>query len=115
MQQLIMEADEIIFFFPIWWGWFPAILKNFFDVNFSLGFAFEKQWDTSIPMLNWKKISIFCTCSSPSYRYEYAFISYINKHFIECCWMELNNFFIFWNRELKLKKNILKNILAIYN
>jgi putative NADPH-quinone reductase len=20
MQQLIMEADEIIFFFPIWWG-----------------------------------------------------------------------------------------------
>lgn len=43
MQEKILWADEIVFVFPIWWGNMPAVLKNFFDVNFSSGFAFKYE------------------------------------------------------------------------
>lgn len=35
IQKRISEADELIFVYPIWWNDVPAILKNFFDQNFS--------------------------------------------------------------------------------
>ena len=40
-QEKIISADEMVFFFPVWWGTMPAILKNFFDVNLQAGFAYK--------------------------------------------------------------------------
>lgn len=41
MQDLITRADEIVFIFPVWWFDAPAILKNWFDINMTQGFAFK--------------------------------------------------------------------------
>jgi len=41
IQEKILWADELVFFFPLWWGDMPAILKNFFDCNFTVGFAYK--------------------------------------------------------------------------
>lgn len=41
LQAKITTADELVFVFPIWWIGMPAILKNFFDVVFSSGFAYR--------------------------------------------------------------------------
>lgn len=41
LQEKITAADELVFVFPIWWIGMPAILKNFFDVVFSSGFAYR--------------------------------------------------------------------------
>jgi len=49
VHEKISWADELVFFFPVWWGGMPAILKNFFDVNFSSGFAFEFMPGKSMP------------------------------------------------------------------
>lgn len=96
MQKKITQADEIILVFPIWWWSFPAVMKNFLDVNLSFWFAFKySEQDQIYPGLTWKKISIFCTCNSPEDRYNDAFKKYIKLHFEECCWMTLNNFYIF--------------------
>lgn len=59
-QKKILEAEELVLFFPVWWSSLPAILKNFFDNNFVAGFAYKynEKW---IPekLLNWKKSESF--------------------------------------------------------
>lgn len=118
IQKEIQNAEEIILIFPIWWWSFPAIMKNFFDINFSYWFAFEHNntWWV-IPKLLWKKLSIFCTCNSPIDRYKTTLQDYLKLHFEECCWMEIKNFYIFdkmiQTTEDK-KNNIIKLIWEIY-
>jgi NAD(P)H dehydrogenase (quinone) len=41
MQELISWADELVFIYPVWWYDAPAIIKNWFDLNFSAGFAYK--------------------------------------------------------------------------
>ncbi len=45
-QKKILEAEELVLFFPVWWSGLPAILKNFFDNNFVAGFAYKynEKW-----------------------------------------------------------------------
>ena len=40
-QTQIKWADHIVWFFPIWWGIYPAIMKGFIDRVFIPGFAFK--------------------------------------------------------------------------
>lgn len=49
MHSLLQKHEHYVFIFPVWWGNIPAILKNFFDVNFSSGFAFEFVSGQSFP------------------------------------------------------------------
>ena len=39
IQEKILWADELVFVCPVWWGYVPSILKNFFDCNFTSGFG----------------------------------------------------------------------------
>lgn len=97
MQSLITKSDEIILIFPIWWWIFPAVMKNFFDFNFLIGYAFDRNQDGLIePWLKWKKISVFSTCNSPATRYSKYLWQYLDLHFVQCCWMEIGNFEILW-------------------
>lgn len=89
-QQLIANAKQIIFIYPVWWNSMPAILKGFIDRVFSAGFAFrykpifpkhmmpllEKifrltsiRFDYGIPigLLKEKKATVFLTTGSPKY------------------------------------------------
>lgn len=68
-QDAITKADEIVFFFPYWWGSFPAILKNFFDWNLSRGFAFEYVDSRPKGMLVNKSVKIFTTTGAPKFIY----------------------------------------------
>ena len=61
MQKKIAAADEIVFVFPIWWGDMPAIVKNFFDQNFTSGFAFRYENGKPIGLLKGKTARIFST------------------------------------------------------
>jgi len=68
-QNKIIQADEIVFVFPYWWGGFPAILKNFFDWNLSKGFAFEYVNSRPKGLLQGKTIKIFTTTGTPKFIY----------------------------------------------
>jgi NAD(P)H dehydrogenase (quinone) len=39
-QQLLSEADLIVFQFPLWWYSMPAVLKGYIDRVFSMGWAY---------------------------------------------------------------------------
>lgn len=118
MQNKITDSDELILIFPIWWGIFPAVVKNFFDTNFLIWYAFTRNEDgLNIPLLKWKKISIFCTCNSPATRYERFLREYFQLHFVECCGMKLENFEIFWwicFSDLTKRKAFLEKIRSYY-
>ncbi|MCX8197059.1 MAG: NAD(P)H-dependent oxidoreductase [Candidatus Micrarchaeota archaeon] len=48
-QNKIMQADILIFIFPIWWYGPPAILKGFFDRVFTSGFAYNFKRQPRFP------------------------------------------------------------------
>ncbi len=100
MQEKILEANELIFVFPVWWGNMPAILKNFFDVNLERGFAF-KYWNKwPIWLLKWKTARVFTTCDAPSLFYKLFFLPmnlkwYFKMYLLGFCWIKLLSFDIF--------------------
>lgn len=100
IQEKISLADEIIFVFPIWWSDMPAIMKNFFDCNFTAWFAFKYENGKSVWLLNWKTARVIATSWAPSFVYTF-FPAKINKIWwimrIWFCWMKQKSFTVFWN------------------
>ena len=68
-QAAIQKADEIVFFFPYWWGSMPAILKNFLDWNLSRGFAFTYVNSRPKGLLEGKNVKLFTTTGAPKFIY----------------------------------------------
>lgn len=62
-------GDELIFFYPLWWGSVPALLKGYIDNVFVPGFAYKYHkndplWDK---LLKGKSARIFSTCDAPNF------------------------------------------------
>jgi NAD(P)H dehydrogenase (quinone) len=57
-QRHVLEAEAIAFFYPIWWGYMPAMLKGYFDRVFSLSFAYEMHGEAMTPRLSGKRAVI---------------------------------------------------------
>ncbi len=74
MQEKISAAEEFVFFYPLRWWDAPAILKNWFDVNFTNGFAFEYQPGKLQPkkLLARKRARFFVTAGGPSWLYRWV-------------------------------------------
>ena len=99
IQEKMKNADEYVFIFPVWWGSVPAILKNFFDVNLSAGFAFKYgKWWKIEKLLTWKTAKIYCTCDAPGFIYKIPFIlwisikSYLSKAILWFCGVKVTDF-----------------------
>jgi len=121
VQEKIKECEEMVFFFPVWWGSMPAILKNFFDTNFSSGFAFKfEKWGKISKLLTWKKAKIFCHCDAPWFIYKIPFILWINikwylsRAILWFCGVKTTEFKLYWNITRwftkEQKENIINNI-----
>ena len=111
-QKKILEAEELILFFPVWWSSLPAILKNFFDNNFVAGFAYKYRgfWIAE-KLLKWKKAKVFCTCDWPSLFYAFpgSLISGINlkknlkNAILWFCGIKLEEFHLFGSMKKKAR------------
>lgn len=53
-QELILRANELVFIFPIWWWWVPAILKNWLQPRIMI---FTQIYSKMISMTFWMKNS----------------------------------------------------------
>lgn len=71
MQQLIKEADHLVFIYPIWWGTAPALLKGFIDRVFLPRFAFKYQPGARLPekLLRGKTARVIVTMDAPVWWY----------------------------------------------
>ena len=68
-QEKIKWADHLVWFYPVWWGSLPALLKGFIDRTFLPGFAFQKRensvwWDK---LLSNKSARIISTLDQPAW------------------------------------------------
>lgn len=80
VQKMLSENNEYVFFFPVWWGWVPAILKNFFDINLSAGFAFNFVAWKSMPekLLTNKTAKIYYHSDAPAFLYKTSLMTGVN-------------------------------------
>lgn len=69
----ILQADHLVFIFPMWWASMPALMKGFFERIFLPGFAFEYQEKSPFPkkMLKGKTSEIITTMNSPVWYYKW--------------------------------------------
>jgi len=107
-QDKISKADEIIIVFPYWWGSMPAILKNFFDWNLSMGFAAKFINGRPKGLLTNKKVKIFTTTGTPYFLYMLTgansrLKNMFKKQIIEFCGMKLEEFNVFGGIDTKIK------------
>jgi NAD(P)H dehydrogenase (quinone) len=70
-QKEIASSGYIIFIYPDWWGFCPAILKGWFDRVLSPGFAYDYTGPdfgakNLIPLLSGLKSLVICTADNDS-------------------------------------------------
>ncbi|MEL6306066.1 MAG: NAD(P)H-dependent oxidoreductase [Bacteroidota bacterium] len=71
-QEKLKWADHLVWFYPIWWGSVPAIMKGFLDRVLLPGFAFQKRegsvwWDK---YFTGKTARLICTMDQPAWYYR---------------------------------------------
>ncbi len=93
-QRDIAEAGALALFFPLWWGYMPAMLKGYIDRVFSRGFAYDVDVDNMVPLLSGKKARVF-TSSGADMAYLrrckqwQAMRLLLDDHFLSLCGIEL--------------------------
>ena len=117
-QEKIKKADELVFFFPYWWGGMPAIMKNFIDWNFSNGFAFTYENSRPKGLLVGKNVKIFTTTGAPKFIYMLSganrrLKNMIKEQIVEFCGMKLESCNIYGGVDTGSKKieNIFKDVV----
>ncbi|PKM22410.1 MAG: NADPH:quinone reductase [Gammaproteobacteria bacterium HGW-Gammaproteobacteria-14] len=73
-QEDILQADHLVWVFPIWWGGLPALLKGFIDRVFLPGFAFRYRRGSSLwdRLLAGRKATVLATMDSPVWYYRWV-------------------------------------------
>lgn len=90
-QQKISENQLIVFFHPIWWGDFPAILKGFIESVLHKGFAYKYHRKFLKPLLQDKKMMVITTGTKAEWFYRF---------------IEKDRLYLFWKRILQYKTGI---------
>ena len=71
-QEMIKEADHLVFAFPVFWGLYPALLKGFIDRVFLPGFAFESKGSgLPIKLLTGRTARLLYTMDAPSFFHRF--------------------------------------------
>lgn len=81
-QQRLIEADHLIFIFPIWWESMPALTKGFLDKVFVKGVLFDevkpgRPFVSLLPRV--KGVSLLTVMSTPNFVYKWIFGNPITK------------------------------------
>jgi NAD(P)H dehydrogenase (quinone) len=86
-QQLIKEATDIIFIFPVWWFRAPAILEGFIDKTFTPKFAYRfkpiiGKYGLPVPLLKDKRVTVFVTHGAPALPVKTLYVNAVKYRFL---------------------------------
>jgi NAD(P)H dehydrogenase (quinone) len=76
-QELITWANHLVFVYPTWWAGLPALLRLFFEMVFSPGFAFKYHDRMGKKIVGWDKLltgksaRIISTMDAPPWYYKW--------------------------------------------
>ena len=94
LQSKILWADELVFIHPLWWGWMPAIMKNFIDQCFETKFAFVYENKKPKGLLGPRHAKVFMTSGAPAWLYMFflsPFKTLWRKIVLEFCGIKLTH------------------------
>lgn len=86
-QQLIKDASDIVFIFPVWWFRAPAILEGFIDKTFTPKFAYRfkplfGKYGLPIPLLKEKTVTTFVTHGAPALPVKTLYVNVVKYRFL---------------------------------
>jgi NAD(P)H dehydrogenase (quinone) len=86
-QQLIKEATDIIFLFPVWWFRAPAILEGFIDKTFTPKFAYRfkpiiGKYGLPVPLLKDKRVIVLVTHGAPALPVKTLYVNVVKYRFL---------------------------------
>jgi NAD(P)H dehydrogenase (quinone) len=86
-QELITEATNIIFIFPVFWFRAPAILEGFLDKVFVPGFAYRFKhlfgnYGIPIPLLKDKRVLTILTHGAPALPVKTIYVNAVKYRFL---------------------------------
>jgi len=83
-QTIIMDSNELIFIFPVWWYSIPAILKGFLDKVMLKNFAYqESKMGMKGLLTHIEKATILSTSQAPTWYLKYVMGNPIKNTFIK--------------------------------
>lgn len=71
-QARLLDADQIILMFPIWWEVMPAMTKGFLDKVYAKGCLYEAG-SMQTKLVKQPQIKVISTMSTPSWLYRWVF------------------------------------------
>lgn len=121
-REVIRQADHLAFFYPIWWGTMPALLKGFVERIFTPGFAFKYRDDNPFPqkLLKNKSARVVHTMDAPviynTLRYMNASNILVKDVFLNLCGIspvKITGIGNMKNKDEKFRKKMLDKIYRI--
>lgn len=87
---ILLESDELIMIFPIWWGMMPAIVKGFFDKVMLSGSAYRyNDAGELVPdKINIRRTVMVTTSQADTERFRPFFIDYFRPLVLEAVGMK---------------------------
>lgn len=83
-QKMLLETEELIFIFPVWWYDLPAILKGFMDKVMLKKFSYvEGKFGLTGQLTHIKKATVITTAQSPKWYLKLAAGNLIQGTFIK--------------------------------
>ena len=119
MQEKISASDELVFIFPLWWYGEPAILKNFWDKNFTARYAYRYIDGKPIGLLKGRTARIFFTSDGPWY-YQWLLLQPVRTIWwltrLRLCGIKMKSFTVFgsmYSRDDKNREKLLEKVVRI--
>ncbi len=90
-QQAILDADHLVFVFPLWMGTMPAMLKAFLEQTLRPGFAFDQEAREGFggQRLKGKSARVIVTMGMPGPVYRWFFGAhgylYLKRNILKFC------------------------------
>lgn len=120
LQEKIAMADRLVFVFPMWWGEYPAIVKNMIDNVYTAGFAFTFEKNGMPKGLLAEKIAeVYMTCDAPRWTlflFGFPFKKLFTQKILGFCGIKTTRFHLFGSAKdltTDKKSKILQKITAI--
>lgn len=88
--KIMLDTDEFIMIFPIWWGMMPAIVKGFFDKVMLSGIAFQynERGDLVPDKFDIRRTVMLTTSQADTDRFRPFFIDYFRPIVLEAVGMK---------------------------
>lgn len=88
--DMLIDTDEFIMIFPIWWATMPAIVDGFFDKVMISGKAYQYTADGRLvpDKINIDRTVIFSTSEAPGENFAPFFLYYFKNNVLETVGMK---------------------------